>query len=98
MFFQKSGTIFSQNGRSMAWFGIGYGLGGISMRMEQPQERELRRVMKKAGYTLRKSAKAISPDNLGGYMIVSLANNAVAVGSRYELSLEDIQSWVDDMC
>ena len=62
------------------------------------QERELRRVLKEAGYALHKSPWAVSPDNFGGYMIISLDSNSVAAGSRYELSLEDVQEWVNEMC
>ena len=32
------------------------------------------------------------------YMIISLDSNSVAAGSRYELSLEDVQEWVNEMC
>lgn len=70
------------------------------MRTGYSQERELRRVLKKAGYALHKSPRAVSPDNFGGYMIISLSldSNSVAAGSRYELSLEDVQEWVNEMC
>ena len=68
------------------------------MRTGYSQERELRRVLKEAGYALHKSPRAVSPDNFGGYMIISLDSNSVAAGSRYELSLEDVQEWVNEMC
>mgnify|MGYP007096756443 FL=1 len=68
------------------------------MRTEYSQERELRRVLKKAGYALHKSPRVVFPDNFGGYMIISLDSNSVAAGSRYELSLEDVQEWVNEMC
>ena len=68
------------------------------MRTGYSQERELRRVLNKAGYALHKSPRVISPDNFGGYMIISLESNSVAAGSRYELSLEDVQEWVNEMC
>ena len=63
------------------------------MRTGYSQERELRRVLQKAGYALHKSPRAGSPDNCGGYMIISLSldSNSVAAGSHYELSLEDVQ-------
>ena len=53
------------------------------MRTGYSQERELRRVLQKAGYALHKSPRAVSPDNFGGYMIISLDSNSVAAGSRY---------------
>ena len=68
------------------------------MRTEYSQERELRRVLKKAGYALHKSPRVVFPDNFGVYMIISLESNSVAAGSRYELSLEDVQEWVNEMC
>lgn len=68
------------------------------MRTGYSQERELRRVLQKAGYVLHKSPRAVSPDNFGGYMIISLDNNSVAAGSRYELSLEAVQEWVNEIC
>ena len=68
------------------------------MRTGYSQERELRRVLQKAGYALHKSPRAVSPDNFGGYMIISLDSNSVAAGSRYELSLEDVEEWVNEMC
>ena len=54
--------------------------------------------MQKAGYVLHKSPRAVSTDNFGVYMIISLDSNSVAAGSRYELSLEDAQEWVNEMC
>lgn len=61
-------------------------------------EKKLRRALNKAGYTLRKSRARINPDNLGGYMIVDMHINAVVAGSRYELNIGDVQTWVQDMC
>lgn len=58
-------------------------------------ENKYRRMLKKQGYSLRKSNKPISPDNLGGFMIVDEYNNSVALGSRYELSLNDVRDFLD---
>ena len=58
-------------------------------------ENKYRRMLKKQGYSLRKSNKPISPDNLGGYMIVDEYNNCVALGGRYELSLNDVRDFLD---
>lgn len=68
------------------------------MSTEKSQERELRRRLKRAGYTIRKSKSPISIDNLGDYMIIALNNNSVAAGSRYDLSLEEVWDWISDMC
>lgn len=59
------------------------------------REQGLRYALNKAGYSLRKSRQAIGGDNLGGYMIICQDNNAVAYGSRYELSLDDVQEWLN---
>ena len=64
------------------------------MRTEGSPEQSLRRVLKAAGYRMRKSRAPISSDNLGGYMI----GNAVAAGGRFELTLEEVREWVRDMC
>ena len=49
----------------------------------------------KNGYAMHKSRRNISADNLGGYMIIYLNGNYVVAGSRFELSLEDVQEWFD---
>lgn len=59
-------------------------------------ERKLRRILSKAGYSLHKSRTAISPDNLGGYMIVDASTNGVVCGSRYELTLDDVADWLSE--
>ena len=69
-----------------------------SMRTEGSPEQSLRRVLKAAGYRMRKSRAPISSDNLGGYMIVDMSGNAVAAGGRFELTLEEVREWVRDMC
>ena len=79
----------------MAW-DIAYG--GIAMDTEGSMEQALRRTLKAAGYTIRRSRDCINPDNLGGYMIVDLSSNAVVAGSRYELSLEEVRDWAKDLC
>lgn len=68
------------------------------MRTEGSPEQSLRRVLRAAGYTMRKSHAPISSDNLGGYMIVDLAGNTVAAGNRFELTLEEVQEWAQEMC
>lgn len=65
---------------------------------EKNREQRLRRALNKVGYTLHKSRKAFSLDNLGGYMIVWLRYNSVAAGSQFEFSLDDVEEWLQDMC
>lgn len=64
------------------------------MNTNKNQEQRLRRELNKAGYALHKSRRAVSPDNLGGYMIVDLSGNYVVAGSRYELDLVDVENWL----
>lgn len=68
------------------------------MRTERSQEQALRRVLEAAGYRMCRSKAPISPDNLGSYMIVDLSRNTVATGGRFELSLEDVREWAEEMC
>lgn len=63
------------------------------MRTEDSLEQSLRRILKAAGYMMRKSHAPISPDNLGGYMIVDMSGNTVAAGGRFELTLEEVREW-----
>ena len=58
------------------------------------QERKLRRALMVEGYSLRKSRKPISIDNMGGYMIVDTFSNCVVAGSRYELTLDNVFEWL----
>lgn len=81
----------------MAWHGIS-NEEVFSCVQDIPKNGSFVVVLQKAGYALHKSPRAVSPDNFGGYMIISLDSNSVAVGSRYELSLEDVQEWVNEMC
>ena len=48
----------------------------------------------KAGYSLRKSRKQISIDNLGDYMIVDVFTNCVVSGSRHDMTLDDVTNWI----
>jgi len=66
------------------------------MRTEGSPEQSLRRVLKAAGYRMRKSRAPISSDNLGGYMIVDMSGNAVAAGGRFELTLEEVRETCAD--
>lgn len=59
------------------------------------KEQSLRRRLLKAGYKLHKSrVKRLNSDNLGGYMIVDIYKHAVAWGSVFELTLEDVEDFV----
>ena len=66
--------------------------------VNKKQERQLRRALNKHGYSLRRSRKPISIDNMGEYMIVDIFSNSVAGGSRFDLSLADVADWLHEMC
>lgn len=60
------------------------------------QESKLRRALAALGYALHKSRGFTGPDNMGGYMNVDLNTNAVVVGSRYEMTIEDVAEFLED--
>ena len=59
-------------------------------------ESTIRSRVRAAGYRLHKSRKAINAHNLGGYMITFVGGGCVA-GNEYELSLEDVNDWLNEM-
>ncbi len=60
------------------------------------RENKLRREIKKTGYELRKSrVKTPNFDNMGRYQIIDVSTNAVIHGSRFELTLDDVEFWID---
>ncbi len=66
------------------------------MQLEKSQEDRVRRTARNRGYRVRKSRRSLSPDNFGDYMLVDLAHNVVALGSRYDASLDDIEAYLAD--
>ena len=68
------------------------------MNTEKALEQKLRRTLKSAGYVLHKSrVRNIHLDNLGGYMIADIMTNAVVAGNRFQLSLEDVAEWAEEL-
>lgn len=67
------------------------------MPTEKSLENKMRRILAKSGYSMHKSRRQIRVDNWGGYMIVDIYMNAVVAGSRFELSLPDVEQWVKEM-
>lgn len=61
-------------------------------------ERQLRRALDKHGYSLRKSRKPLSIDNLGEYRIEDARYKTVVAGASYNLSLDDVADWLREMC
>lgn len=60
-------------------------------------EQKLRRALNKHGYSLHRSRKPISIDNMGGYMIVEIFSNFVVSGFRFDLSLAAVADWLREM-
>lgn len=62
------------------------------MKTDKVKENRLRRQLQKSGYRLSKSrVKNINTDNHGGYVVTDIATNSLIWGSRWELSLEDVE-------
>ena len=49
-----------------------------------------RRIAAKHGCAIKKSRKAESLDNLGGYMLVDVSTNGVISGRRFDLTAQDV--------
>lgn len=61
-------------------------------------EKQLKRKLGGKGYRLDKSmTKTTNADNQGGYMIVDLNSRKVVDGSRYELTLEDVEDFFNQL-
>ena len=63
--------------------------------MSDNRERMLRRKLQKQGYALCKS-KAQDINNLGGYMIIDAFRNVIEAGERYDLSLDDVERFINE--
>lgn len=61
---------------------------------EKVFENKLRRHCKKLGIAMHKSHKAESLDNLGEYMLTDIYTNSVVAGSRFDMSMEEIQHYL----
>ena len=64
--------------------------------MEKKNEMQLRRSLAKIGLQLSKSRKQLSADNQGEYMIIDANTRAVITGHRYDLTLEDVNNWLNE--
>ena len=53
-------------------------------------ESRARRLAKKVGLLAKKSRRAWSIDNLGGFMLIEPFGNYVVAGSRFDLTAEDV--------
>jgi hypothetical protein len=67
--------------------------------MNTKNESQLKKLLAKKGYTLKKSkAKQINIDDFCGYMIVLTEMNAIIAGSRFELTLEEVEAFLNNEC
>ena len=63
---------------------------------DKARENALRRQAKRLGLVLRKSrARHWSLHNQGGYMVIDAEYNAVAQGSDFELTLDDVAEYLE---
>lgn len=65
-------------------------------RRERRRESSLRKKLDRRGHKLHKSRAAISADNFGGYQIIEMYAGYVVDGTRFELSLDDVEEWLSD--
>ena len=64
------------------------------MEIAKDLENRLRQRLAIEGFALHKSTAAPSVDNMGGYMIVDPGTDTVFAGSRYNLTLDDVEGFV----
>lgn len=63
---------------------------------EKTIENRLRRKLHAQGFFLTKSRANESLDNFGGYMICDGFSGGVVRGSRFELTLEDVEQFLSE--
>ena len=70
----------------------------IKLKAMYKTESKLRKQLHKQGLILKKSYKknTSNADDLGNYMIVDENTNAVVAGSRWELTLEDVERYLQE--
>jgi hypothetical protein len=67
------------------------------VRTERRREDRARHLAWRQGYLLRKSRiREVNLDNLGGYMLIDANMNCIVAGSRWDLSLEEVEDWLAD--
>ncbi len=67
------------------------------MTADKSLELKLRRTLEKRGLLLRKSRKTtFDYDDQGGYAIIDAYGGYVVAGSRFDMSLEDVEAWLKE--
>lgn len=65
------------------------------MDSEKSRENRVRKQLENEGYQLHKSrVKKTNLDDHGGYMITDLSTNGVVRGGKHELSLDDVENFL----
>lgn len=61
------------------------------------REARVRRALMRQGYRLHRSRWRLgSIDNFGGFQIIELNRNYIAAGEKFNLSLDDVEAWVNE--
>ncbi len=65
---------------------------------DKTRENRLRRQLRKHGIRLKKSRiRNPNIDNYGHYMLIDIYKNLVIEGSRYDMTLDDIEDYVKNL-
>lgn len=65
--------------------------------VHKARENRIRRHARRLGLALQKSrARYIHIDNFGGYMLIDPDRKAIVSGSKYELSLDEVEDFLND--
>lgn len=67
----------------------------LTYKNEKSMEQSLRNKARRKGYSIIKSRTSATVDNCGGYRIVN-ENNVIVAGERYDLSLEEIEHFLNE--
>jgi hypothetical protein len=65
--------------------------------MEARRVTRLRRLAWKQGYVIRKDrARTLNLDHQGGYMVIDANPNVIVTGARYDLDLDDLETFLGE--
>jgi hypothetical protein len=85
--------------RYTIWYSLQNGGGSMDdiVYDDKVYENRLRRKAARLGLALRKSrARRLHLNNLGGYRIIDPYHNFIVAGERFDLSLEEVEAFLDD--
>jgi hypothetical protein len=58
-------------------------------------ESGIRRNLRKQGFIIKQSRRALSSDNQGEFMVLDAERNYIVAGERYDMSLDDLEKWTE---